>query len=186
MELGTRERVGSAPLEASPYAVEPDRHELEGVPLLHLPMPGPGTFVTLTFGTGRADEPLHLSGIAHLSEHLVMDGVGTLALDGNGRTEPLRVSFAFHGRPDEASAFLRSVSGAIREPLLDRIEAEMSVLQTEEDGAGRGMGALLPWLRYGNAGLGTTFGPELILWGAAREVVGAWMGSHLVAGNAAV
>jgi zinc protease len=166
---------------------DPDQYELNGIPLFHLPLPGSSTIVTLSFGTGRADEPMHRGGISHLAEHLVMDGVGDLALDGNGTTEPFRVYFSLLGTPDDAAGFLRDVGRSISEPLLERVNAEVSVLRTEDDGrGGAGQAVHAAYTRYGHAGLGQCGTPELFLRDPDPGVLKAWMAEHLVGPNAAV
>jgi hypothetical protein len=184
-------------LEASPsrgsvrtgeIGADAERYDLNGVPLFHLPLPGATTIVTVAFGTGRADDPPHLAGLTHLSEHLVMGGIGDLAIDGNGATEMLRVLFTLHGSPDDASQFLRSVGRSICEPALDRCEAERSVLRTEEDSRG-GRAAVpvrLAWNRFGHSGLGAAVLPEFAARHADRATVAGWIGRHLVRGNAAI
>jgi hypothetical protein len=163
-----------------------DHYELDGIPLYHMPMAG-STVLLLAFGTGRADEPVIDGGMTHLAEHLLLTNNIDTFDHSNGTTEPFRVTFVIRGTPREASRFLRDVCKGIEQPRLSRMYQEAKVLRTEAAGrGGMGLSLRLPFLRTGYQGIGTYALPEFFLDRLDETRLRAWIGSNLVAGNAAI
>jgi zinc protease len=169
-------------------AIGPDIEvsEVDGVPLLHLPLDGPTT-VALAFGVGRADEPPHRGGMTHLAEHVVMTSLSDRALVSSAHTELLRTVFQFRGAPGEAAAFLHSVASAVADLPLDHLGDEVEVLRTEQAvHGGSGLGGRLAWYRFGATGLGSVVLPELFLRNPDPDVLRAWVAERFTSDNAVV
>jgi hypothetical protein len=175
---------------APPYAhaiAEIDHYELDGIPLFHLPMPG-ATILSLSFRVGRADEPVPMTGMTHLAEHLILRSV-TKSMDHiNGSTEAFRVTFVTRGSPAEASKFLRDVTAAIEKPDLHWMRDEANVLRTEAAGRQGSMPLALRllWLRTGFQGIGKLNLPELFLDHLDDLALRAWIRDNFTSGNAAI
>ena len=138
----------------------------------------------LVFRVGRADETLVTSGITHLLEHLVLFPIERADLHVNGVTSPGTTTF----RLDDADAaelvaFFDAVCAGLRNPPVDRLEAEKAILRTE--GSGREWRGDDLWLwRYGPAGFGLASFPEYGLGAATADDVRAWAATHFTRGNA--
>ena len=176
----------TSPPRAASAVVEVEEYLLDDIPLFHLPMAGP-TILSLSFRTGRADEPVPLGGMTHLAEHLVLTSVDDALDHSNGSTEPLRVTFIARGSPAKASKFLRDVCRAIERPPIARMHEEANVLRTEAAGRGPvGMSLRLVWAQTGFQGIGTSLLPEYFLRKMDEAALRTWIAERFTAGNAAI
>jgi hypothetical protein len=166
---------------------EIELYTLDDIPLAYLPTAGQTT-LSISFGVGRAHEPMIRGGLTHIAEHLVLNQVTGAFDHSNGTTEPFRVTFLTRGTPRQASQFLRDVCAGIRRPPLLRMHEEANVLRTEAAGRGTAMGFSfrLTWLRTGYRGIGSTILPELFLRAPDESLLRTWIAEHLVAGNAQI
>ena len=181
-------RLASPALRALAESVpEIEHYELDGVPLFHIPSSG-ATILTLTFGVGRAHEPVIRSGMTHLAEHLILNPINRAFDHSNGITGPLRVTFTTRGSPPEASRFLGEVCEQIAKPRLGRIHEEANVLRSEAATRSPNMSleVRLQFMRVGYQGLGTVELPELFLRTLDEDVLAEWIANHFVARNAAI
>ena len=138
----------------------------------------------LVFRVGRADETLVTSGITHLLEHLVLFPIERADLHVNGVTSPGATTFRLDDADaDEVVAFFGAVCAGLRNPPVDRLEAEKAILRTEGSGREGPAGDLCLW-RYGPAGFGLTSFPEYGLGAVTGEDVRAWAATHFTRGNA--
>ncbi|MEU6038748.1 hypothetical protein ABZ801_25395 [Actinomadura sp. NPDC047616] len=145
-----------------------------------------GYRVALLFRVGQSDETLARSGITHLVEHLALHRVGQPEHHYNGTVDSVTTAFFTEGDGDEVIRFLATVCGALREPPLDRLEAEKQILRTEAAGRSPGAaGRLLLW-RYGAAGYGLQGYDELGLPAHTGEDVTAWTARWFTRANAAL
>lgn len=111
--------------------------QVDGVPVVVVEAAGPSR-CALIFRVGRADETLPTSGITHLVEHLAMHAVGRTRYDTNAFVDPLRTVFHATGTPEQLTSFLQTVTGALAELPLHRLDGERRIVQTEAAGRGRG------------------------------------------------
>ncbi|TBN56734.1 insulinase family protein [Glaciihabitans arcticus] len=89
---------------------------------------------TLFFGVGSRDESPRSVGLAHLVEHLVMRGVGRVAIPHNATTAPDNLSFYATGTPDLVADFLSRVStsiAALGQTTPEALQAEIDTVATE-------------------------------------------------------
>lgn len=171
---------------AAAKVVEIEEYLLDDVPLYHLPMAG-ATIITLAFRVGRADEPVPLGGMTHLTEHLLLTSIDNALDHSNGATEAFRVTFTLRGTPAEASKFLRDVCRAIERPPFGRMHEEANVLRTEA--AGRGMAGMSPrliWFQTGFQGIGTIVLQEFFLRTMDESALRKWVAERFTAANAAI
>jgi hypothetical protein len=113
------------------------RIEIDGVPVFSAPGPERVT-AALMFGIGIRDESYATLGITHLIEHLVMGSLPKSSLQSNGMTTVDSTHFHATGRPEAVAAFVEGVCAALDDFPLDRIEAEIGVLQAEDCAGGGG------------------------------------------------
>ncbi|MFC7730296.1 hypothetical protein [Actinomadura keratinilytica] len=163
------------------------RTEIDGVPVFWASGgTADGYRVALLFRVGQSDETLARSGITHLVEHLALHRVGQPEHHYNGTVDSVTTAFFTEGDGDEVVRFLGTVCGALREPPLDRLEAEKQILRTEAAGRSPGAaGRLLLW-RYGAAGYGLQGYEELGLPAHTAEDVTAWTARWFTRANAAL
>ncbi|GAA1734777.1 M16 family metallopeptidase [Aeromicrobium alkaliterrae] len=138
-----------------PEISEFDHH---GTPVLVSECAGPLTG-TLHIGVGTRDEPIHLLGITHLLEHVVLRRVGEKAVKHNGQTDPDSVSFWATGSPDEVVDFLNDVAGSLTTlgtVTADALAREKAVLATELTDAFVNFDESLTTYRQGSTDLGLT------------------------------
>jgi len=167
--------------------VKVTRTEIDGVPVFWASGgTADGYRVALLFRVGQSDETLARSGITHLVEHLALHRVGQPEHHYNGTVDSVTTAFFTEGDGDEVVRFLGTVCGALREPPLDRLEAEKQILRTEAAGRSPGAaGRLLLW-RYGAAGYGLQGYEELGLPAHTAEDVTAWTARWFTRANAAL
>jgi zinc protease len=163
--------------------VELTRTEVDGIPALLAPAPGP-LHAGLTFRVGRADEPLARAGITHLVEHLALHRLGLTDYHFNGATGTVGTHFHMSGDRAAVAGFLTGVCDALTDLPFDRLETEKSILRTE--GAGRGAVATdrLAAVRYGATGFGV---PGYDEWGVHQltaDDLREWVGTWFTAANA--
>jgi hypothetical protein len=129
------------------------RTDIDGVPVLWAPGPGPLT-ATLVFSVGVRDEEFLTGGITHLVEHLSMATIGRVTYDCNACVGPDTTQFTVTGRPASVLDFLRRICQALADLPTERIAAEVGVLAAESDGSPLGLVGLALSERYGCADLG--------------------------------
>ncbi|MEV4257808.1 hypothetical protein AB0J52_32000, partial [Spirillospora sp. NPDC049652] len=173
--------------EAAPEKPGVTRTDIDGVPVFWSPGDGSGAYrVALMFRTGRADEPLALSGVTHLVEHLALHGLGRDDRHYNGSVDALTTVFQTHGTSDEVAAFLGGVCEALRDLPLDRLDDEKRIVRTEEEQRGAGITETLARWRHGPSGLGLSGYPEVGVPGLTGEDVASWTAARFTRGNAAL
>lgn len=127
---------------------EPTWTEIDGVPVVWLPVPGPLRAV-LSFRVGMADETAPRRGVTHLVEHLALHGMHDRPYAINGVVDLTRTAFFASGRPEEVVEFLGTVCARLGDLPADRVETERGVLRAESGTRSSGyFGTLLYW-RYG-------------------------------------
>jgi hypothetical protein len=161
------------------------RTEIGGIPCFWAPGPPPFA-AALVFRVGRADEQLHLGGITHLAEHLLMPASPPRDVDRNARVETILAVFWASGREQRVLRFLEETAAAVAAPPLHRIETERKILETEAAGGSSGPVGAAMALRYGAQGHGLPGYDELGLEWLGPDVVDAWIGERFSAGNAAL
>lgn len=113
--------------------------------------------MALVFGVGVRDETFATRETTHLVEHLVMGALPKSSLQRNATTGIGTTDFHATGRPEAVAAFVEQVCGAIRELSLQRIDAEIGVLQAEDcSGVGGFVESMLAQ-RYGLTGPGVAW-----------------------------
>ena len=75
---------------------EPQRTEIDGIPVWFTDVPGP-CLAGLVFRVGRCDETLPVSGITHMVEHLALYPLAPTRLDMNGTVGLLTTTFNVAG-----------------------------------------------------------------------------------------
>lgn len=134
--------------------------EVDGVPVAWVDAPGPMR-AHLSLRAGWADEVLPTRGWTHLAEHLALSGVGRPGEHSNGHTGVTLTSFHVEGRPEEVVDWLSTVTGALSDLPLARLDAELGVLRAEEQRrGGSSYDGILSW-RYGARDYGLSALAEL-------------------------
>jgi hypothetical protein len=147
---------------------------------------GPALHAALEFRVGRADEELAWAGLTHIVEHLAMFRVGRPAFEANAWVDDTRTTFFAAGEPDEVAGFLRTVSEALGDLPLDRLDPERRILETESAGTTPGLASrLLAW-RCGVRAHGLAAFGEFGLHTVTAEQVEAWARERFTRGNAAL
>jgi predicted Zn-dependent peptidase len=129
------------------------RTEVDGVPTFWSAIPGP-FHGRLMFRVGRADERLPFAGVTHVVEHLALSGEFPEDLGVNGHVELTFTHLHATGKKSDVAAFLKLVTHALSDLPLDRLEAELRVLRTEEESRRPALMESLYALRYGPRGPG--------------------------------
>lgn len=161
------------------------RTEVDGVPTLWSPAPGPLT-AALVFRIGRADERPADGGITHLVEHLAMAPLGQPRYDHNAFVEGNRTAFFASGTPDEVTGFLDVVTRALHELPLDRLTMEREVLRREGDSREGSIVDTHRHIRFGLAGHGLIGEPEFGLMTLEASRIDGWSKFGFTRGNAAL
>jgi predicted Zn-dependent peptidase len=156
---------------------------VSGIPTLFAPREGPMT-AGLFFRVGRADEPLALSGITHLVEHLALFGRDDGDIHHNGETSDTYTLFHVTGSEAEVIAFLNGVCRSLTELPLHRLEGEKEILRAEAAQRNSGIADLQRTERYGAAGPGTSSYGELGLHTVDAGEVQRWARERFTRGNA--
>ena len=159
------------------------RTEIDGVPVLWADVPGPFA-AGIAFRVGWADEPLASSGITHVVEHLAFHPLGRPSYDSNGTVESLQTNFWASGRKEEVASFLGSITRALSNLPLDRLEHELRVLRTEEESSSADAVAALKRDRFGANGHGTWWYLDFGLRRLEAKEVGEWARRHFTKQNA--
>lgn len=138
----------------SPQAASgPHWTEIDGVTVVWGDGTGP-LAAGLLVRAGFADETLSTAGHTHLVEHLALSTVPGAQERQNGWVGGVVTGFVTRGRPEEVTAFLASVCGALTALPEARLEAEKQVLAAEAAAKPYDfVGRLLTW-RYGAVGYG--------------------------------
>ncbi|TXK17276.1 pitrilysin family protein [Homoserinibacter sp. GY 40078] len=157
--------------------------EVDGVPVFYAPSPGPAA-AGLMFRVGMADEPLRLSGISHLIEHLVLHGDEVAGLHRNGMTADYVTHFVTSGSEAEIVQHLNRVCAALRELPLERLETERKILRTEEQGRANGVTAALRRERHGASGAAVMSYSELGIETITPHDLQAWASERFTRDNA--
>ncbi|WP_336027983.1 insulinase family protein [Geodermatophilus sp. FMUSA9-8] len=144
------------------------------------------TTAALVFGVGLRDETFATIEVTHLVEHLAMAALPRTHLRCNAVTDVDSTSFFATGRPEAVRAFLEAVCRALADLPIDRIAAEVGVLQAEGCGSASTTVSALWAARYGLTGPGLTVsagpGPEYLDEDTVRAHAARWF----VRGNAAL
>src|SRR2546429_5880129 len=111
----------------------PKRWNLGGVPVFQAEVPG-RVRAALESRVGTADEPLHMSGVTHLIEHLTLSGLGTQPYDYHGYVDQTHCAFLVSGTVDQVKQFFVNVCGALQALPKDRVATERRVIETEAAG----------------------------------------------------
>lgn len=160
-----------------------ERTEIDGVPVIWSPAPGPLTAV-LMFRVGRIDEEPSRSGLTHIVEHLAMAPLGDPRYEHNAFVDGGRTAFYATGRPEEIVAFLGSVCAALSDLRVSRLVIERDVLLREQDQRSDSVVDAHRNFRFGIVGHGLVAQPEFGLPSITEDEVRAWAARGFVAGNA--
>jgi zinc protease len=161
------------------------RTEIDGVPTIWSPSPGPLT-AALVFRIGRADERPSDGGITHIVEHLAMVPLGQPRYEHNAFVEGNRTLFYASGSTDEVTSFLDAVTRALRDLPLDRLPMEREVLRREGQGRERSIVDTHRHIRFGLAGHGLVGEPEFGLTTLEAARIDGWSKFGFTRGNAAL
>ncbi|MCP2322285.1 hypothetical protein HDA40_000792 [Hamadaea flava] len=135
--------------------------EVDGVPVLLAPTPGPMR-AGLVFRVGRADETLATAGVTHLVEHLALHRLGVTDFHYNGMTGTTATQFVTQGTSESVARFLTGVCANLRDLPLDRLATEKNLIRTEAAGRPDGVNEHMPLWRHGARDYGLVSFPE---WG---------------------
>ena len=158
------------------------RTEVDGVPTIWAEAPGQLTAV-LTFRVGRADETPLEGGLSHIVEHLAFGPVGQPRFDCNAFVDGNRTSFHATGTDDEVAGFLSTVTTAIDELPVERLDREIAVLK-REGARDDSIVAAHRHVRYGMWGHGLVGEPEFGLGLLSPERIQAWANAMFCTENA--
>ena len=157
-------------------------------PVHRVPSVGPHE-AELSVAVGSADEPAHLAGITHLTEHLLLRLAGLTATFTNGTTELRTVTFTVQGDAEACRGHLARLARAVRE--VDRltdedVRTELRILD-REDPLRSGDAVPSPaTLRWGVTGAGTAGGSWPTVHALTRHDVVAWVRRWFTAERAVV
>ena len=149
------------------------RTEVDGVPTMWSPAPGPLT-AGLMFRVGRAHERPVDGGITHLVEHLAMAPLGQPRYDHNAFVEGDRTVFFATGSPQELVGFFDTVTRALASLPLERLDKEREVLRREARGREGSVVELHRHMRFGFQGHGLVGEPEFGLTSLRADRIDAW------------
>jgi zinc protease len=162
------------------------RTEVDGIPTLWTPAPGPLTGA-LHFRVGRVDEARPIAGITHLVEHLAFHELLDTQYEHGGFVDVGRTVFHASGHPHEVAEFLGRIVANLDALPLDRLEHERGVLVQEANERGAGsVDGHLRWLRFGPVDHGIVDGAEVGLDWLGAEPVAAWRRTRFTRDNAAL
>ncbi|MDQ1304888.1 MAG: zinc protease [Actinomycetota bacterium] len=140
----------------------------------------------LVLRVGSADEPLVVSGVTHLLEHLALFGVTRPDEHANGQVDQTITSFHRSGNEAEISGFLNTLTRQLTQPPLHRLADERRVLETEAAGwSATAEASLLLW-RHGGRGYGVAAFDGVGLPRVDETVVAQWARRFATRGNAVV
>lgn len=140
---------------------EIQRTERDGVPVLWVPDERTPR-LSLVFRSGRVDESLSELGAHHLIEHLVLEALGDVPYEINGRVTPLATVFQAIGDPDDLAHFLVDLCGHLAELPTHHLDEQRRILALEhaEDSGELGASDILLAMRWGATPLGRLAHPE--------------------------
>ena len=121
----------------------------------------------------RADETPLEGGLSHSVEHLAFGPVGQPRFDCNAFVDGNRTSFHATGTDEEVAGFLSTVTTAIDELPLERLDREIAVLK-REGARDDSIVAAHRHVRYGMWGHGLVGEPEFGLGLLSPERIQAW------------
>ena len=133
-----------------------------------------------------ANETLHLAGVNHVVEHLVLHGPGSRVTHlFNGRVDPVMTMFWAQGSDEQVAEFLASVARGLGDLPVDRLADELRVLEieAEQPGSPSNLGFDLAH-RFGPHGAGIANYPEYGLRIITPDVVADWARTRFGASNA--
>ena len=156
--------------------------EVDGVPVLLAPAPGP-LRAGLMFRVGVADETAATVGVTHLVEHLALHRLGVADYHYNGLTTATTTQFVTQGGPEAVVSFLHGVCAGLRALPVDRLPVERKLIGSEE--AGRGAVNLsMPLWRHGARDYGLISLPQYGIHTLGAEQVAEWAATRFTRGNA--
>lgn len=161
------------------------RTEVDGIPTLWTPVPGPLTGA-LHVRVGRADEARPIAGITHLVEHLAFHELLDTDYERSGFVDVSRTVFHATGHAHEVAAFLGRIADNLADLPLDRLDHERGVLQQEANERGGSVDGHLRWIRFGPVDHGIVDGAEVGLDWLGPEPVAAWRRTRFTRENAAL
>jgi hypothetical protein len=167
------------------FGEEVGRVDVEGVPVFFAEAPEP-FLAALMFRVGRADETLRDGGLTHLVEHLALSSIPRGTYQYNGLVEAAVTTFYASGSRGEVLEHVAAVAAALREPPLDRLDAEKRILMAEASTTGPSLYARLMALRFGPVGYGLVHYAELGLGWLTRDDVAEWSQRRFTTANAAL
>lgn len=156
---------------------------IDGVEVRYGDSPGRLNAV-LGFRVGMADEVLARRGVTHLVEHLALSGCPLRRGDYNGQVTDVTTSFVAAGEPDEIRRFLEFVTRSLASLPLERLETEVRILRTEDQGRGRSMAGIASGHRFGARTHGLADAGDIGLPALDAAAVREWAAKHFVRGNA--
>ena len=124
--------------------------------------------------------------MTHLVEHLALFPLGDQPYQYNGFVDAHRTVFHAAGRPEECVEFLASVTAALADLPMHRLEHEHRVLGAEAAGHGSGLFDCLATYRFGPRGLGMVGYPQFGAQSMTAPQVDYWRAQWFTAGNAAL
>ena len=158
---------------------------IDGIPAIFAPRDGL-VAAGIMFRVGMADEPLALSGISHLVEHLALFDHSNGDVHHNGETSDAFTHFYVAGSEAEVVSYLNRVCRSLRELPLGRIETEKQILRTESgrrmDGAARSQRIE----RFGATGFGIAGMTEMGLDAITPAHAAEWSRTRFTRHNAVV
>jgi zinc protease len=164
-----------------------DVQRVEGfdVPAFWLPHEGPTT-AGLLVRSGRGIEPLSLSGISHITTHLIANEIG-VDPHGAGAYHDLDVmGYSFSGDPENVRAYLGAWGSLLSAPPVDELPYAIQQCTDERPSGEVGSAEQLLRLRHGAVGPGALSFDEFALRKAGHKQVHAWSSRNMHSSNAAL
>ena len=156
---------------------------VNSVPVLWADTPAPYR-AGLIFRSGWADEHIPTRGIGHLVEHLALSGLGRRPFDFNGYVDAIHTGFTLTGSRTDAREFFRTVTHAIHNLPVERLDDERRILSVESEGRPGSAYDQLLFRRFGAQGLGLNYVREFGLQGLGAGDLAPWALSQYTRGNA--
>jgi hypothetical protein len=155
-----------------------------GIPVFWTEVDGPMTG-TLMFGVGMRDEPPHLAGITHLTEHLMFRSLGAVVPVHDGITTHSHVEFHATGTTEEVVAFLNGLGAVVRAPAFSEADLlrEKLVIESENPAGLTPFRGLLT-MRYGYTGIGKADAGDPTLPSITIGEILPWMKTWFTSSNA--
>jgi hypothetical protein len=164
------------------------RSKLNGVRVYQADLPGV-CCGTLVFGVGRRDEPVTLSGITHLMEHLLLRLMEPISIEHSAVVSDNSLTVYASGSADEVGQFLSDftkVVARLGDVTEQDLKFEKRIIRIEQANNFDEPSAGLLTYRYGLHGVGlSNFGAPSAN-GLTRQEVMDWAAAWLRAGNSSV